>query len=708
VALLGFGVVQLSGPAAAIAPAPSAPSIKNVTGSVVVGKSKTVHIVASGFPKPTFTESGALPAGLTFTSGLGSASITGTPAAGTGNDWFFDVTATNTQGSDTETFDLTVFQPPVFPANFCPATMTVGQYSHDDEEVIAYPPFFGLGENNPTPSGVSYTQSTSNEDAGVLSGTPEPGSGGRYGLQYSSDANNTTRNVHCKLVVNEAPAFTDTGTATVTVGVAPPNPVSIGGTTGYPKLDAVSESGPAPVGMKMRTVHNGKGFAVTLSGPPASGTQGDYEMNVSSGNGLTSSENFVLVVQAAGVTPQPTTLALTPGTTPVTYQSSAQTYTATVNGGTSPNGFVQFSYGSGTTTVPLAGGQASFSTPANLDAGTYTITATYTGDALNSSSTNNTPLTVSPAPTTLTLTPSSTSVAFGTPVTYTATVACSPSCGGQTPTGNVDFVQVADAGLDTAVELVNGQATFTTDSALNPGLANEVDVTFSSYSDAPADFAATTPAVQSFYDIGAVNLVTTAEDTTASTSQAVTNGGTVTVAPGDTNVFSVQMSAAVSGHGVPPGPLNFDISEQAAPITATGCTLGASAPSSTVTGCTLAGVQVGDVVTDSTTPANVPVSPPTTVVSLSPVTLSTTFNSTITGQTLTFTAPVIDETSAAGVTNPSESAPSADLADGLTDYFWTIPAGGLSNVSGTSATVTISYAGSTDFAATVFTFTLDW
>ena len=134
----------------------------------------------------------------------------GVPAPGTGNDYFITITATNSQGTDTEPYDLTVFQTPVFASNFCPGPMTVGQYTHDDDQSdIAYPPFFGLDENNSLPSGISFNQDVNNEDAGVLSGTPEPGTGGNYGLQYSSDANNTTRNLHCKLVVDEAPTFTD-------------------------------------------------------------------------------------------------------------------------------------------------------------------------------------------------------------------------------------------------------------------------------------------------------------------------------------------------------------------------------------------------------------------------------------------------------------------------------------------------------------------
>jgi large repetitive protein len=624
--LMALGIVGAPTPSGAT-PVPAAPSIKQSGGTIVVGKSRTIRITATGFPKPSFTESGALPAGMSFVAGAGSASLVGTPAAGSGNDYFVTFTATNSQGSDTEPYDLTVQQNPLFPPNFCPGPMTVGQYVHDDEEVAAYPAFFGLGENNSLPDGVAFNQNGNNPDLGALSGTPQPGSGGRYGLQFSSDANNTTRNVHCKLVVTEAPAFTDDGMAVVTAGALPTTPVTMGGTPGFPKQDAVTTAGAPPAGLTVHTMHNGKGFAVTLKGTPKAGTAGDYLFHVVSSNGLTASEDFVLVDQAAGTTPAATSLALSTEADPVPYDDSAQTYTATVSGGTTPGGFVQFSYGDGTTTVPLSGGTATFTTPASLDAGDYTVSATYTGDAANASSTATEDLTVSPAPTVLTVTGSTTSTSFGTPVTYTASVACVPSCG-TTPTGSVDFNQ---EGSDNPVDLVNGQATFTTDPTVGSSLGNEVDVSFASFDDAPGDFAPSAT-VSEFYDVGAVNFAAGVGDgRVADGTTAISDGDTVTVDPSANNEFSVNLSAVVPGSGTPPGPVDIDV--------ASGTT---------------------------------------------------------------------DETSQLGLGDGTENAPDADPGTGINDYFWTLPPGDLTQLTGTSATVTLSYGGSDDFVADTVTFTLDW
>jgi large repetitive protein len=625
VSLVAVGIVVPAAVSGAVHVA-EAPSISQTGGTVLVGKSHTLRITATGFPKPTFTESGALPEGMTFESGFGSASISGTPAAGTGNDYFINLTASNSAGSDTEPYDITVQQNPVFPAGFCPAPITAGQYIHEDELVAAYPAFFGIDENNDLPDGVSFDQSLNNPDLGSLSGTAQPGSGGTYGLQYTADANDAVRNFHCKLVVDEAPSFTDTGMATVTTGAAPAPAIIVTGTPGYPRHVTMTTTGIPPAGLMLHSTHTAQQFSLSLKGSAKAGTAGDYLIHVAASNGLSASEDFVLVDQAAGSTPQTTSVNLSAEPSTVPYDGSAQTYTATVAGGTSPTGYVQFSYGLSITTVPLSGGSASFTTPSNLDAGDYTVTATYTGDAANASSDASEGVTVLPAPTALTLT-GPTSTPFGVPVTYTATVACTPDCG-TTPTGSVDFNL---DGNDNPVDLVDGQATFTTDPTIDPSLANEVDATFTSFSDAPGDFAPS-DTESAFYDIGGVNLPVVLSDGNAEDGTTpIANGDTVTVDPTATNEFSVDLQGEAAGGGTPPGPLVLDI-----------------------------------------------------------------------------TAGSTDVTDQLGLNDGSVDAPTSDPGTSTDDYFWTLSPGDLSQVSGTSATVTVTYGGSDNFVSSTVSFTLDW
>lgn len=76
------------------------------------GKAVSFPVTVIGYPDPTVAEAGALPAGLTFTSG---GVIAGTPGAHTGGVYKITLTASNGIAPDaTQTFTITVDQPPAF------------------------------------------------------------------------------------------------------------------------------------------------------------------------------------------------------------------------------------------------------------------------------------------------------------------------------------------------------------------------------------------------------------------------------------------------------------------------------------------------------------------------------------------------------------------------------------------------------------------
>jgi hypothetical protein len=97
-----------------------APTITSANqATFTVGMPGSFTVTATGSPAPTFTESGALPAGVTF----GSAGVlSGTPAAGTAGSYPIQILAQNNGGSATQAFTLTV---PVVPATspFAPAAL---------------------------------------------------------------------------------------------------------------------------------------------------------------------------------------------------------------------------------------------------------------------------------------------------------------------------------------------------------------------------------------------------------------------------------------------------------------------------------------------------------------------------------------------------------------------------------------------------------
>ena len=72
---------------------------------------------STGVPTPGLSEKGALPRGVRFKdNGGGTATLAGTPAAGSGGTYPFRITATNVAGSDTQSFALTVVGPPAAPS----------------------------------------------------------------------------------------------------------------------------------------------------------------------------------------------------------------------------------------------------------------------------------------------------------------------------------------------------------------------------------------------------------------------------------------------------------------------------------------------------------------------------------------------------------------------------------------------------------------
>ena len=71
-------------------------------------------MTTTGFPTAALTETGALPTGVTFVdNGDGTATLAGTPAAGTGGTYALTITAANGVLPDaTQSFTLTVDQAP--------------------------------------------------------------------------------------------------------------------------------------------------------------------------------------------------------------------------------------------------------------------------------------------------------------------------------------------------------------------------------------------------------------------------------------------------------------------------------------------------------------------------------------------------------------------------------------------------------------------
>src|SRR4029077_20570827 len=134
-----------------------APAITSAdTTSFTVGAAGTFTVTTTGFPNAALTESGALPSGVTFVdNGNGTATLAGTPAAGTGGTFALTITAANGVVPDaTQNFTLTVNQAPAItsPAE---TAFAVGIASTFTVTTTGFPTS-ALSETGALPSGVTF------------------------------------------------------------------------------------------------------------------------------------------------------------------------------------------------------------------------------------------------------------------------------------------------------------------------------------------------------------------------------------------------------------------------------------------------------------------------------------------------------------------------------------------------------------------------
>ena len=117
-----------------------------------VGTNGSFTVTATGTPTPTFSETGALPGGVTLST-LGV--LSGTPAAGTGGTYPITLTADNGTVNATQSFTLTVHQ--------APAITSAGSTSFTSGATGSFTvtttgsPTAALSKTGSLPSGVTFT-----------------------------------------------------------------------------------------------------------------------------------------------------------------------------------------------------------------------------------------------------------------------------------------------------------------------------------------------------------------------------------------------------------------------------------------------------------------------------------------------------------------------------------------------------------------------
>jgi hypothetical protein len=389
--------------------APSITSADHAT--FTAGSAGTFTVTTAGQPAASLSQSGALPSGVTFTdNGDGTATLAGTPAAGTGGSYPITITASNGISPDaTQSFTLTVGQAPAITSadHTTFSTGSAGSFTVTSTG-FATP---ALSESGALPSGVTFTDN--GDGTATLVGTPAAGTGGSYPITITaSNGISPDATQSFALAVDQAPSITSANSATFGSGVAGTFTVT---TSGFPAA-SLSQAGSLPSGVTF--TDNGDGTA-TLAGTPAGGTAGAYPITITaSSGGGTDTQQFTLTVSVAS---QTITFTSTPPVTPVV----GQTYPVSATGGGSGNPVTFAIDPTSASVCTISGVTVTFTSP-----GACLIDASQAGNDQYSAASASQSVPVSKASTSTTVTVHPTSI--------TATVTAVPP-GAGTPTGSVVF-----------------------------------------------------------------------------------------------------------------------------------------------------------------------------------------------------------------------------------------------------------------------------
>ena len=239
-------------------------------------------VTTSGTPAvTTITRTGALPTGVAFTDhGDGTASLTGTPEAGTAGLYPLEFTATNGIGTATQAFVLTVTNAGAVPMFTSGATtaFVIGSAGNFAITTAASPPVTTITITGTLPATVTFADHGNGTAA--LAGTPQAGTAGSYALIFTA-TNGVGAPVqqHFILNVHEAPSVTSAASTSFTIGQANSFNVT---TAGLP-IPTIVQSGALPTGVSY--VDNGDGTG-TLAGNPPPAAAGSYPLTFTATNGI--------------------------------------------------------------------------------------------------------------------------------------------------------------------------------------------------------------------------------------------------------------------------------------------------------------------------------------------------------------------------------------------------------------------------------------
>ncbi len=357
-----------------------APTITSAASATsIVGAPFSFTVSTTGEPAPALTESGTLPAGLTFTdNGNGTATIAGTTTTGTGGSYPITITATNaTSPAATQTFTLTNAEAPTI-TSATTASFSTGVAGTYTVTTTGYPAPT-VTEAGTLPLGLTFSPGTPGTTAATISGTPSSGTAGTYPVTISAtNISGSTSTLDLTLTVGSAGAPTITSPATADFTLDQNGAVAI--TTSGSPTPAITETGALPAGLTF--TDGGTGTALLQGTPSATGTT---TFNVTASNGISpdATQTFTVVVGQAPTFTSAASTSFGAGTT--------GTFAVTATGYPAPSLGVLGTLPTGVTFVDNGGGTGTLAATSSVAAGTYTFTIA----AANGTATTDQPFTLS-------------------------------------------------------------------------------------------------------------------------------------------------------------------------------------------------------------------------------------------------------------------------------------------------------------------------
>jgi len=259
------------------------------------GVAGTFTVMTSGSPTPTLTETPSLlPTGVKFVdNGNGTATLSGTPAAGTGGTYPITITANN--GVDlpaVQTFTLNINQnPAITSSNMVTfSELVMGSFT----VTSAGNPLPTLTEVGNLPNGVTFTNN--GDGTAFLGGVPAAGSAGQYGFTITA-ANGVLPSATQTFTLTVTPdlSFISSNSTSFIMGVLSQFTIRTAGTP----PPTLTYSGVLPAGVTFTAGANG---TATLGGSAQAGTEGTYPITFTAvnGTGASATQPFILTIQPPG------------------------------------------------------------------------------------------------------------------------------------------------------------------------------------------------------------------------------------------------------------------------------------------------------------------------------------------------------------------------------------------------------------------------